>query len=110
MSCFQYFSIKYVSKSINKKKPENVYNQTYIWSENLNPARFLLSSGVLEAESHTFFVSVPALHLCPLKSYYLVLRKRQNDTNEKQNIYLNAFIQYLRICLCTWKTPVPLPY
>lgn len=47
---------------------------THIWSENLDPARFLLPSGVLKAEGHPLLVSVPALHLPPLKSDHLVLR------------------------------------
>lgn len=52
--------------------------QTHIWSEDLDPARFLLPSGVLKAESHPLLVGVPSLHLPPLKSYHLVLRRRQS--------------------------------
>lgn len=47
---------------------------THIWSENLDPARFLLCSGVFKAEGHPLLISVPALHLPPFKSYDLVLR------------------------------------
>lgn len=52
---------------------------THVWSEDLDPARFLLSSGVLKAEGHPLLVSVPALHLRPLKSDYLVLKKTQSS-------------------------------
>lgn len=61
----------------------------HVWSEDLDPARFLLSPGVFEAEGHALLVCVPALHLPPLESYHLVLSRTRKNTQLELNLRLS---------------------
>lgn len=68
---------------------------THVWSEDLDPARFLLSPGVFEAEGHALLVCVPALHLPPLESYHLVL----SHARKKKAVKSTAELRESRIWL-----------
>lgn len=61
----------------------------HVWSEDLDPARFLLSPGVFEAEGHALLVCVPALHLPPLESYHLVLSHARKNTRLELHLRLS---------------------
>lgn len=59
--------------------------RAHVWRENLDPARFLLSSDVFEAERHSLLVCVPALHLLPVKGNNLVLNGTQRVISYSHN-------------------------
>lgn len=64
------------TSAANKNNTKHL--RAHVWSENLDPARFLLSSDVFKAEGHSLLVCVPALHLSPVKGDHLVLHRTQS--------------------------------
>lgn len=69
-------------------KNDSQHIGAHIWSENLDPARFLLPPDVFKAERHSFLVCVPALHLPPVKGNDLVLNGTQSILMNRKKVII----------------------